>query len=279
MQPTYYHVPSINNTNPTYTTQPQAPPPQHNVIINPFNELTDSMFAMKLSETELETHRRLQKQEKEDEVFAAKLQELERLNDVQRKSEEKIKEEEKRKRKEREDLENRKKQQLRADEDMARKLVEEEKKQLQIEKDKALAKKLEDEEKKRSVYVPPVYVPPVYNPVSTYPNYNYQYKKKSQQRQHALNIHNRYCGCNQTQTCHNNHVYKIHATSCGCNLDTYSPIPSNEGRAHVHGSKCCVLDHLHNVNCYCSFRNHAHTFNCCPKNHIHSDYCHCANKF
>jgi len=228
------------------------------------------MFAMKLSENELDTHRRLQKQEKEDEVFAAKLQELERLNDMQRKTDE----EERKRRKEKEDAEDRKKQQLRKDEEYAKKVMEDEKRLAQIEKDKALAKKLEDEEKRASYVAPPVTYPS-YQPY----NYNYQYKKKSQQRQHALNIHNRYCGCNQTQTCHNNHVYKIHAQSCGCNLDTYSPIPSNEGRAHVHGSKCCVLDHLHNVNCYCCFRNHAHTFNCCNKNHVHNDYCHCTHKF
>jgi len=275
MQPTYYQVPT-SNTNP-YQPQPQSPQPQQQqplspgTYINPFNDLSDSMFAMKLSENELDTHRRLQKQEKEDEIFAAKLQELERLNDMQRKTDD----EERKRRKEKEDAENRRKQQLRKDEEYAKKVMEDEKRLAQIEKDKALAKKLEDEEKRASYIAPTPVTYPSYQPY----HYNYQYKKKSQQRQHALNIHNRYCGCNQTQTCHNNHVYKIHAQSCGCNLDTYSPIPSNEGRAHVHGSKCCVLDHLHNVNCYCCFRNHAHTFNCCNKSHVHNDYCHCTHKF
>jgi len=155
---------------------------------------------------------------------------------------------------------NRKK--LQEDEALALKLAEEEKKQLQLRLDYDLARKLDSQEK--AVPPPPPPMPFVNTPY---------------QRTHAVQVHDRYCYCGNTQTWNNNHIYNVHQTNCGCtSLNALGRSPSNHGRQHVHDYRCCAVNHIHTDKCYCVYRSHRHNHLCCTLRHVHNDFCNCTNK-
>jgi len=163
------------------------------------------------------------------------------------------------------------------DAQLARKLFEEERKRELELKDAELARKLHDDELR---YGKPQQ-PPRGVPWSYQDKYN-----------HLLITHNRSCSCGGLHVNNRQHLEKMHKKFCGCDLDiqvynyqgnnaVYSPYVnavSNSGKKHVHGRNCCVLNHLHSMNCYCYYKQHAHTNRCCTLMHKHNEFCHCINK-
>jgi len=89
--------------------------------------------------------------------------------------------------------------------------------------------------------------------------------------QHLHAIHRAYCTCG-VNPLPNHHLLRIHDIYCRCR------VISNEGRSHLHSEKCCRSKHIHQINCFCNYKNHEHSHLCCTRIHTHSAICHCSNK-
>jgi len=171
------------------------------------------------------------------------------------------------------DADEKRKVQYKQDVELAKKLEAEEKRKTQFKKDEELAKKLSEEENRLYKAEPKKEKP---KPVVSNTSMNVH------QRNHMVNVHNRYCGCGNVQTYNNNHLMKIHVQYCNCNVAVanhhYSPNNSNHGRKHQHDHRCCAVNHIHSESCYCAYRQHKHGFYCCNLNHTHNELCHCSDK-
>jgi len=153
----------------------------------------------------------------------------------------------------------------------------EESKRRQIEEDAKLARQIEIQNRS---YLPPN-PPPIPHYSSGIKKHGYtvypQVQITSERRQHALQTHNMYCFCGKTATYNNNHIFDIHKKYCGCEL---FPVHNywNEGKKHQHDMRCCTMNHMHTINCRCSYRDHVHDHLCCGKFHNHLVTCHCSQK-
>jgi len=297
--------PSVEPIGPvTIPQQPQYPTPLPTVwpsapvSVDPLN---DAFLALKLQEEEdrkktqqykdeeiarsfvVEEQKKRQEaadREKADTYLAQRIAAEEQQQEARRLEEARSKEAaRKREEEERKGLEAEKKKKIAQDEALAKKIAEEEQKALQLRKDFELARKIDDQEKKAPTPPPsPGFTyPSVYgsssipvNP-SAYPTFN---------RDHVIAIHNRYCFCGNTQPYNNNHLHSVHTTHCNCgySLHAVQNPNSNHGRKHVHDYRCCGVNHMHTVNCYCAYRSHQHNYMCCSLNHKHDEYCHCCSK-
>jgi len=225
----------------------------------------DAHIARKIADDEQRRIKETLDREKADTDLARRIAAEEQQQEAKRLAETKAREEARRKQ------EAEKKKKLADDEALAKRIADEEQRALTVRKDYELARKLDEQEKKVASPPPSFVYPSVYNSPSAYPTFN---------RDHVINIHNRYCYCGNVQSYNNNHLHAIHTTHCNCgySLHAVQNPASNHGRKHVHDYRCCAINHLHAAQCYCAYRSHQHGFNCCSLNHTHDEYCHCVAK-
>jgi len=129
------------------------------------------------------------------------------------------------------------------------KRVEGARKQEMLDRDFQLAKALAEADRVQEASLRPTYQP---EPAMT--------TALNSARQHALHFHNQNCGCAVVATYNNNHIYQTHDQYCrkqNCVTRQYFGgnynARSRQG-PHQHGARCCTINHIHTLSCYCVTR-------------------------